>query len=195
MVAKRGHPQADSALSMGHKKELGEHLAKGESLLWSGQPRQGVMLRWSDAFLIPITLAWSGVMLVFEAGQSACSILLPYAIKQIMDAVGNAHALGTAVWEEVQGPLWLFAGLNLGIVLFARASGTLLVVLGPELRRRIRRELFVYLQHHSQRYFLSNFAGSLANRIAEVSMSVAHTLWTVLFDFWPMTIAFGIVFD
>jgi len=132
------------------------------------------------------------VMVVLEAGQAACSMMLPFAIKQIMDAVEQANAAGTPPWDSVGGPLWLFGLLNLGVVLFSRGSGAILVMLGPSLRRRIRRELFAYLQHHSQRYFLSNFAGSLANRIAEVSMSVAHTLWTVLFDFWPLMIAFTV---
>ena len=131
-------------------------------------------------------------MIVMEAGQAACSILLPYAIKQIMDAVGAAQAQAVPVWDLIVGPFWLFAGLNLGVVLFARASGAMLVVLGPELRRRVRRELFAYLQQHSQRYFMSNFAGSLANRIAEVAMSVAYTVWTVMFDFWPLIISFGV---
>ena len=131
-------------------------------------------------------------MVGLEAGQAACSILLPYAIKQIMDAVATAQSLQTSVWIQAESPLWLFVLLNLGIVLFSRASGAILVMLGPSLRRRIRRELFAYLQLHSQHYFLSNFAGSLANRIGEVSMSVAHTVWTVLFDFWPLMIAFGV---
>ncbi len=131
-------------------------------------------------------------MIGLEAGQAACSILLPYAIKQIMDAVVQAQAELAPVWDVVASPFWLFAGLNLGVVLFARASGAILVILGPEIRRRVRRELFAYLQQHSQRYFMSNFAGSLANRIAEVAMSVAHTLWTVLFDFWPLAISFGV---
>lgn len=136
--------------------------------------------------------AFVGAMIVFEAAQASCSILLPYAIKRIMDAVTTAQAQGTDVWALVTAPLWFFAALNLGVVLFSRASGTLLVILGPELRRRVRRELFAYLQQHSQRYFMSSFAGSLANRIAEVAMSVAYTIWTVLFDFWPLTISFSV---
>ena len=147
----------------------------------------GFCLRYANVYRLSMVL-----MMVLEAGQSACSMLLPYAIKQIMDAVELANDLGSDVWESVENPLWLFALLNLGVVLFSRASGAILVVLGPALRRRVRRELFAYLQHHSQRYFLSNFAGSLANRIAEVSMSVAHTVWTVLFDFWPLMIAFSV---
>lgn len=139
-----------------------------------------------------IYLASVLAMVVLEAGQAACSILLPYAIKRIMDSVALAQSLNIPVWDQVGSALWLFGLLNLGIVLFSRASGAILVMLGPSLRRRVRRELFAYLQHHSQRYFLSHFAGSLANRIAEVSMSVAHTTWTVLFDFWPLIISFGV---
>lgn len=132
------------------------------------------------------------LMVVLEGGQSACSILLPFAIKQIMEGVAAAQAMHAQVWTQVSGPFWLFAALNLGVVLCSRASGTVLVMLGPALRRRVRRELFGYLQLHSQRYFLSNFAGSLANRIAEVSMGVSQTIWTVLFDFWPLVISFTV---
>ncbi len=131
-------------------------------------------------------------MIILEAGQAACGILLPYAIKQIMDAVAKAHAQTLPVWEQLENPLWLFGLLNLGIVLFSRASGALLVITGPSIRKRVRRELFAYLQLHSQQFFMSHFAGSLGNRISEVSMSVAHTIWTVLFDFWPLVIAFSV---
>jgi ATP-binding cassette subfamily B protein len=148
-------------------------------------------LRFCTHFLRVHALAF-GVIVVLEAGQAACTILLPYAIKQIMDAVALAQDAGIPVWDKVSGPFWLFAWLNVGVVLFSRSSGAIIVTIGPSLRRRIRRELFGYLQHHSQRYFLSNFAGSLANRVAEVAMSVAFTLWTVLFDFWPLIITFSV---
>ena len=84
-------------------------------------------------------------MLALEAAQAACSILLPYAIKKIMDAVALAQLHKIEVWNEVEPALWLFAGLNLGIVLFSRASGAMLVLLGPTLRLQVRRELFSYL--------------------------------------------------
>lgn len=131
-------------------------------------------------------------MLVLEASQAACSILLPYAIKKIMDAVALAQLHKTEIWSEVVPALWLFAGLNLGIVIFSRASGAMLVLLGPTLRMQVRRDLFSYLQGHSQRYFQSHFAGSLANRINEVALGVANTIWTVLFDFWPLIITFSV---
>ena len=147
----------------------------------------GYCLRYAKIYIASLL-----TMILFEAGQAACSILLPYAIKQIIDTVTAAQATNINAWDQLEKPLWLFGLLNLGIVLFSRASGAILVLLGPSLRRRVRRELFAYLQHHSQRYFLSHFAGSLANRLSEVSMSVAHIFWTVLFDFWPLVISFSV---
>jgi len=125
---------------------------------------------------------------VFEAAQASCTILLPYAVKEIIDAVTLANQTGADIIATAENGLLLFAGLNLGIVLFSRASGAMLVMTGPKLRREIRKSLFSYLQHHSHRYFISHFAGSLANRIAEVSMSSMHALWTITFDFYPLII-------
>ncbi|MDH3386901.1 MAG: ABC transporter ATP-binding protein/permease [Gammaproteobacteria bacterium] len=125
---------------------------------------------------------------VFEAAQAACTILLPYAIKEIIDAVTLAHQTGADIFAASKNAMILFALLNLGIVLFSRASGAMLVMTGPYLRAEIRKSLFSYLQHHSHRYFISHFAGSLANRIAEVSMSSMHALWSITFDFYPLII-------
>ena len=125
---------------------------------------------------------------LFEAAQAACTIMLPYAVKEIIDAVTLANETDADIFTSTQDALVLFALLNLGIVLFSRASGAALVMTGPKLRREIRRSLFSYLQYHSHRYFISHFAGSLANRIAEVSMSCMHALWTITFDFYPLII-------
>jgi len=127
-------------------------------------------------------------LFVFEAAQAACTILLPYAVKEIIDAVTLANQTGTDIFTASKDALILFALLNLGIVLFSRASGAMLVLTGPYLRAEIRKSLFSYLQHHSHRYFISHFAGSLANRIAEVSMSSMHALWTITFDFYPLIV-------
>ncbi|MEE9492312.1 MAG: ABC transporter ATP-binding protein [Gammaproteobacteria bacterium] len=127
-------------------------------------------------------------IIVFEAMQASCTISLPYAVKQIIDAVTLANETGVDVFEAAYEPLKFFALLNLGIVLFSRASGAILVSNGPVLRGKIRKSLFQYLQFHSHRYFVSHFSGSLANRIAEVSTSCMHALWTITFTFYPLII-------
>lgn len=154
--------------------------------------------RFALYFYLKARLHLFGIM-IFEAGQAACTIMLPYAIKEIIDAVNLAKQTSADVFEASGSAITLFALLNLGVLLFSRASGTLLVMTGPRMRATIRKSLFSYLQHHSHRYFISQFAGSLANRIAEVSASCMHTLWTIMFDFYPLiiksTVALIILFD
>ena len=119
-------------------------------------------------------------MVLLEAGQACCAILLPYAIGRIIQAVTEGQG---ASLDALQEPLLWFAGLGLGEVLFSRASGAALITVGPRLRLETSAELYAYLQHHSQRYFSEHFAGALAHRITETANSINHTIWTLLFDF------------
>jgi ATP-binding cassette subfamily B protein len=131
-------------------------------------------------------------MALLELGQSACQILIPKAVQQLIDAASALNGSGGSVWTVLAGPMKFFVLLNLGILVFSRSSGSILVLVGPALRRRVRNSLYRYLQGHSQRYFMGNFAGSLSNRIAEVANGVNHSLWTVLFDFWPVAVTLGV---
>ncbi|TAN67072.1 MAG: ABC transporter ATP-binding protein [Methylobacter sp.] len=134
--------------------------------------------------------AWLILMLILETGQAAGGILVPYAIKAIMDGV--AHLSGTSVLESLSGPLLLLAGLNVAEIVFSRASGAVLITIGPRMRKRTAKVLYAYLQYHAPRFFGSHFAGALAHRISETAVSVNFTIWAVLCDFWPIFIAFAV---
>lgn len=132
------------------------------------------------------------IMFLAEAGQAGCTLWIPRAVKEVIDGIAvlsvdaRTQALDL-VWDGVL----LFIFLNLGILFFSRLSGTLLVIVGPTTRARVRFSLFAYLQHHSPRYFSSHFSGSLAHRISEVAASVMFSLWVILFDFWPVVVSFA----
>ena len=130
------------------------------------------------------------LMVILETGQALGSILVPYAIKTIMDGV--AHSSGGTVLEHLHDPLIFLASLSLAEILFSRASGAVLITMGPRLRQRTTTLLYAYLQQHAPRYFGSHFAGALAHRISETATSVNHTVWAVLCDFWPIIITFSV---
>jgi ATP-binding cassette subfamily B protein len=135
---------------------------------------------------------WYIAMVLLETVNSTCGILIPYATGQIIKAVTKAHEQSLSLVAQLNGPLWLFVALAIGEVVFSRAAGTLQIIMGPRQRQAVTRAMYSYLQHHSHRFLSNDFAGALAHKISETSMGYSQTIWTVIFDFYPMVIVFSV---
>src|SRR3569833_819856 len=135
---------------------------------------------------------WYLLMFVLVSFFFSCGILIPYATGQLIKAFTTAHEQSLLLVEHLKGPLWLFIGLAVGEVVFARAGGGVQIVIGPRQRQPVTRAMYAYLQHHSHRFQSNDFAGALAHKISETSMGYSQTIWTLIFDFYPMVIVFGV---
>jgi ATP-binding cassette subfamily B protein len=135
---------------------------------------------------------WYVAMIVLETINSSCGILVPYATGQIIKAVTRAQEQSVSLVAHLSGPLWLFVALAIGEVVFSRAGGACQIYIGPRQRQAVTRAMYAYLQHHSHRFLSNDFAGSLAHKISETAMGYSQTIWTLIFDFYPMVIVFGV---
>ncbi len=136
---------------------------------------------------------WYALILTLETFNAACGILLPYALGQILKGVtGSQGQASSTILAALHTPVLLFMALCVGEVLFGRLAGAVQVRLGPRQRQEVVRQIYHYLQHHSQRYFSNHFAGALAHRISETSLGVTQTLWSLITEFWPTAIVLGV---
>lgn len=52
-------------------------IGKNEQLLWSGQPRQGIVFRSNEIFLIPFSLLWGGFAIFWETAALVMTWKVP----------------------------------------------------------------------------------------------------------------------
>lgn len=136
-------------------------------------------------------LGWYLLIVTLQILSSACGVTVSLALGQVVGALSHDFS-GPRDLNAVWPPLILFVALNFGELVFGRVAGFCRVHVAPLQRTRVTAHLFAYLQHHSQRYIGSNFAGSLANRISETSMGVNMTLWALIFDVMPVLVTMAV---
>lgn len=77
-----------------HKTELRQHLDSEETLLWTGQPKQGIVFRTVDVFLIPFSILWCGFAIFWVIAASKGSIFfalfgIPFVIIGLIFVFGR----------------------------------------------------------------------------------------------------------
>ena len=114
--------------------------------------------------------------------------LTSYAMKLIIDRVsssGNSESL----FSEVMFPALLYVGLYFTLGFVFRFYDWLLIKTFPEMEIKITDEIFDYLKKHSYSYFQNNFAGSLGNKINDISKSTGKIISQLIDHFLARALA------
>jgi len=107
--------------------------------------------------------------------------LSPYALKLLIDGMnveGTNHS-SSSLW--LPASVYVFITFSTGIVL--RLYDWIMLRMFPEIKREITSEMFDYLAKHSYGYFANNFAGSLVNKINDISKGAITVIYFLIDQF------------
>lgn len=111
------------------------------------------------------------------------ALLWPYIISVVVDIFTRYEGDRLASWTALQWPIISGIVLVIYVETASRAMGYLMARAIPKLQSEIRMKMFDHIQHHSPRYFNERFAGSLANKITDMTTQVETILQEL---FWPI---------
>ena len=126
-----------------------------------------------------------------ETLQAAFLLLLPFVIRDLIDAVqAYRQGTGASIWAVINEPFWRFVWVNIGLVFFSRATGIILLFLAPVYGVEPRRRLIEHMQAHAFNFFQNRQSGALGNKIHQAVIGLRLGLWTFVFLIWPIAIKF-----
>ena len=134
--------------------QLRPNLSKDEKLLWTGQPKTGILFRSTDVFIIPFSLMWGGFAIFWELSVIRTRILLfelwgiPFVLVGLFMIVGrffyDAKKRGNTIYGITDDRIIIKSGafssssiqsLNIktltGFSFREKTDGTGTILLGP----------------------------------------------------------------
>lgn len=111
------------------------------------------------------------------------SLLWPFILRWVIDIFTQNEINRTLAWEFIQAPIIASILLIVLIEINSRTMGFFMARAIPRLQADIRMTMFDHIQAHSPHYFNERFAGSLANKITDMTTAVESILQQL---FWPI---------
>jgi len=127
------------------------------------------MQPWRFFFIFFLSLTWS-----------IDSTVWPYLLRLIIDTLTQYDLDRTTAWDALKWLLiagiclWVFVEFSFRCRDFLRARAI------PKLEADIRMAMFDHIQHHSPKYFNEHFAGSLSNKIGDMTTQVTSMLQNLM---------------
>lgn len=135
-------------------------------------------------FIRPHKGAFSVIFLV-SLVWSLDATLWPYILRLIIDTLTKFDSERGLAWAALKYPVFGGLGLWIGVEIGFRCQGFLLAKALPKLEAEMRMHMFNHIQHHSPRYFNEHFAGSLSNKITDMTTQISLIIQQMLTVFVP----------
>jgi ATP-binding cassette subfamily B protein len=111
------------------------------------------------------------------------SLLWPFILRWVIDIFTQNEVNRALAWESLQVPIIVSICLIVFIEINSRVMGFFMARSIPRLQADIRMTMFDHVQEHSPHYFNERFAGSLANKITDMTTAVESIFQQL---FWPI---------
>lgn len=108
--------------------EIERELRKGERLIWSGQPRQGMYFRSDDWLLVPFSVMWGGFAIVWTLGvltSGARWYMAAWGLPFVV--IGTYLMVGRFIHDD-----WIRRHIRYGVTIER------IIIVGGRSRRKIR---------------------------------------------------------
>lgn len=119
--------------------------------------------------------------------------LWPYILKLLVDQLVLIDQDRAIMWTVIAGTVIKGALLWIYVEASFRLAGFVSVYCMPRLEADVRMGMFNYVQHHSYGYFSNHFAGSIANKIADMPQGVSQVIDRMIRIFMPVSLAVIVV--
>ena len=124
---------------------------------------------WRFFFIFALSLTWS-----------VDSTVWPYLLRLIIDTFTRFETDRTAVWSALRWLIVMGVSLWISVELAFRSRDFLRAKAFPKLEADIRMAMFDHIQHHSPKYFNEHFAGSLSNKVSDMTTQVVSMLQNLM---------------
>lgn len=130
--------------------------------------------RWLFLIVLIASLAWS-----------LDTMIWPYVLRLVIDILIQYEGARSEVWGALQYPVLFGLFFWMAIEGGFRLQGWVLARTIPRLEADIRMGMFDHIQRHSPKYFNEHFAGSLANKITDMTTQASTIVQSLLTLFIP----------
>jgi ATP-binding cassette subfamily B protein len=127
--------------------------------------------------------AFIAILLLDSFAWPLDALLWPYILHFVIDIFTRFEGDRMSAWEALKAPVIGGLCLVIYIEITSRTMGFLMAKAIPRLQADLRMSLFDHIQHHSPHYFNERFAGSLANKLTDMTSQVELILQQL---FWPI---------